>query len=156
MKQNTKKPTKQELEIFCQQLSQSGKMPSLLSLLPRYCDQYIPKSESGCLPKPLRTIFDKHFIEALYPELLEKCDKIHTELSVSVEQAKAVDRSTRHHSCSKIWFHYRAGRITASNFKDAIHADITKPSKSLIKVVCYSDSYQLKTPASQWGLEHEK
>lgn len=125
---------------FYQQLSESEKMPSVLSTVPGYCDQYIPKSESGCLPKPLNGLFQGEFLELSNTKLLEECEEIFTNLNVSDEQAKAVEESTKGQCNVKLWFQHRAGCITASKFKDAVHTDVTQPSQSLIKRICYPES----------------
>ena len=155
-KSTTNEPTEEEFKTFYQQISESETKPSLLSLLPEYCDQYIPKSESGYLPKPLSSLFDGNLLEASYHKLLEECEKIFTNLSVSVEQAKSVEILTKNQSNSKLWFRYRAGRITASNFKGVVHTDISQPSQSLIKRICYPEGFKFKAKSTQWGLEHEK
>ena len=41
-------------------------MPSLLSIVPGYCDAYIPLSESGSLPKPLTSLFNEELMDASY------------------------------------------------------------------------------------------
>ncbi|KAJ8910130.1 hypothetical protein NQ315_003501 [Exocentrus adspersus] len=58
-------------------------------------------------------------------------------ISAIVEEISEVEKATRDQSQSSIWFMYRAGRITASNFKSALKARITKPPLSLIKGICY-------------------
>ena len=50
---------------------------------------------------------------------------------------------------------YRAGRITASYFKTAVHT-ISNPSQSFIKQICYPQNYKFKTQATQWGIDHER
>ncbi len=87
---------------------------------------------------------------------MEECEKIFMNISVSVELAKSVEILTKDQSKSKLWFRYRLGRITASKFKDAVHTDITQPSKSLIKIICYPESFKFKARSTHWGLEHEK
>ncbi|KAL3890954.1 hypothetical protein ACJMK2_003223 [Sinanodonta woodiana] len=89
-----------------------------------------------------------------YSELLKKCQKI--ELIVSEEQAKAVESATREQSNSKLWHRFRTGRITASKMKNVCNTDPTFPSQSLIKSICYPESYKFKSAATQWGCQHEK
>ena len=64
-------------------------------------------------------------------------------------QAVAIEKETRQQSESKIWFEQRAGRITASKFKAAIHTDPANPSRSLIKQICYPNAYRFETKATR-------
>ena len=45
--------------------------------------------------------------------------------------------------------------ITATRLKSDVCTDITQPSLSLIKGICYPESCQFKSKASTWGCEHE-
>ena len=67
-----------------------------------------------------------------------------------------LDQLTRGQSKSKHWFHYRAGRITASRFKQVIQTDPHQPSLSLLNSICYPDIHRFSTQATSWGCEHEK
>ena len=51
------------------------------------------------------------------------------------KQAVTVEKETRKHANSNLWFRFRAGRITASKMKLASCMDPTQPSASLIKTV---------------------
>ena len=59
-------------------------------------------------------------------------------------------------SKSKHWFHYRAGRITASQFKQVLHTDLHQPSLSLLNHICYPDLYKFSNEAISWVCEHDK
>ena len=63
---------------------------------------------------------------------------------------------TRDQSRSKHWFQYRAGRITASRFKQVLHTDPHQPSLSLLNTICYPEIHRFSTQATLWGCEHEK
>ena len=45
--------------------------------------------------------------------------------------AKCVETETRDHSISKLWYTYRAGRITTSKFKAVCKTDLSNLSESL-------------------------
>ena len=156
MLEEVEEPTEEELHTFCTQLSQSEKMPSLLSIVPGFCEPYIPHSECGTLPKPLSYLFDKELLEISYSQLLEKGEEAFTNIRISSAQAKALEELTRQQSHSKLWYQYKAGHITASNFKNAVHTNTKKLSSSLIKRICYPESYKFKTASTCWGLDHEK
>ena len=67
-----------------------------------------------------------------------------------------LDQMTCDQSKSKHWFRYRAGRITASRFKQVIRTDVHQPSLLLLKSICYPDMYKFSTQAANWGCEHKK
>ena len=69
--------------------------------------------------------------------------------------ATAVEQETRQQSASKLWFKFRAGRITASRMKQACNTDPAIPSQSLIKSICYPEAYRFVSEAMQWGCSHE-
>ncbi|XP_061580348.1 inhibitor of growth protein 1-like isoform X1 [Cololabis saira] len=88
-----------------------------------------------------------------YSDVLSICNDIN--ISVSEEQARAVEVATRDQASSKLWFRFRAGRITASKMKTACCTDPNKPAQSLIKSVCYPESYKFTSKAMTWGCDHE-
>ena len=45
--------------------------------------------------------------------------------------------------------------MTASKFKAAAPTDLSQPSQSLLKAICYPDSYRFSTVATRWGCVHE-
>ena len=53
-------------------------------------------------------------------------------LTATENQTKNIESITRDQAHSKLWFRYRAGRITVSKFKAAVHSDHLKPSLSLL------------------------
>ena len=53
-------------------------------------------------------------------------------------------------------FQQRAGRITASQLKSACHTSPSKPSKSLIKTVCYPEEHKVSNAATRWGCANER
>lgn len=67
----------------------------------------------------------------------------------------AVEEAIRSQSLTRLWYTYRAGRITASRMKQACHTDTALPSQSLIKYICYPEAYQFTTKATLWGCTHE-
>ncbi len=69
--------------------------------------------------------------------------------------AKAVEKETIQQASSKLWFKFRAGRITASQMKQACHTNSSMPSQSLVKAICYPEAFKFVTKATQWGCQHE-
>ena len=91
-----------------------------------------------------------------YDELLTLCGS--TVVEVTVEISEAVERETRSQSHSRLWFTYRAGRVTASKMKSVCHTNPGKPSQSLIKTICYPEEFSFYTVSKQttWGIKEEK
>ena len=61
-----------------------------------------------------------------------KCKKIFLKLKLKQQSTDYVESLTRKQSDSLIWHHVRCRRITASKVYDVLHADINKPSTSLV------------------------
>ena len=148
-------PSTTELHSFYSTLSKVGK-PVILSLVPEFCEAYVPLQLKGVLPPPLSELYREDYLALSYPDFLKKCEETFETLSIGSEQAKAVEEKTREQSNSKTWFQQRAARITASKFKAAARTDITQPSQSLIRTVCYPESTRFKSKATEWGCTHEK
>jgi len=146
-------PSKERIDGFIHEMSKTGK-PALLSILPGYCDEYV--MDHSVLSLPLSALFDPSAMDLPYCDLLKKCEEVFESLTITNEQARNIEASTRDQAQSKTWFHYRAGRITSSKFKAAAHTDLSQPSQSLIKCICYPESYRFSTKATKWGCEHER
>ena len=68
----------------------------------------------------------------------------------------SVEEATREQSTSKLWYTYRAGRVTASHMKSVCRTNHSKPARSLLNAICYPEAYRFTTTATQWGCKHEK
>ena len=78
-------------------------------------------------------------------------------MSLTAEEAVAIECETRGQASSNAWFRYRAGRVTASNFKAAARTQAANPgnlSRSLIKRICYPSTVRFSTAATRWGCGH--
>ena len=74
-----------------------------------------------------------------YDELIAISKGISHEVVTSM-MLNNLEMVTRKQTKSKEWFRYRAGRITASRYRQVLHTQISKPSYSLLKAVCYPES----------------
>jgi hypothetical protein len=86
-----------------------------------------------------------YYMELNYMELmklLEKCHDIQLSITEAECKLKSIEKEMQNQAASKVWFAQRAGRITASKLKAACRTDISKPSKSLIKQICYPEAYK--------------
>ena len=135
-------------------MSQCTSKPGILSLVPEYQSSYIPKSSLPTFPKPLQDLYDPMLLNISYPELLTKCESCCIELSE--EMACNVEEATRAQSDSRLWFQYRAGRVTASRMKQVCRTSLATPSQYLVKEICYPESFCFATSATCWGRDHEK
>ena len=112
------------------------------------------KPEMACnFPSPLHSLYESKYLALTYSELLLVCDSV--TINITNDMAKAVREETVKQTESKLWFKFRAGRITASRMKQACHTDPAMPSQSLVKAICYPEAYKICTQATQWGCQHE-
>lgn len=146
-------PSEEKIACFVHELSKTGK-PALLSILPEYCENYVVDHSMFSLPLP--NLFDASAMDLSYSDLLEVCEHVYEELKITDEQSRNIEASTRDQAQSKTWFRFRAGRVTASKFKAAVHTDLSQPSQSLLKSICYPESYKFSNKATKWGCSHEK
>ena len=148
-------PTDNELKQLYQSLSESGKSV-ILSIVPPHSDMFVPSSSSDSFPITLTSLYNEDLLHVSYPELMNKCDDVFEHLEITCQQAENLEKATRGQSKNKLWFHHRAGRVTASNFKSATHANFAEPPQSLIKSICYPECHRFSTEATKWGCHHEK
>ena len=149
-----KTPTESELALLFENLSCGGTKPGILSLVSKFSDSYVPKSLCAGFPQPLSSLKEPSYLQLNYLELLAKCESV--SVDISKEMAEKVEQATRSQSHSKLWFKYRAGRITASRMKAVCRTDPGNPAQSLIKSICYPEAFSFTTAATKWGCKHEK
>ncbi len=70
--------------------------------------------------------------------------------------ADLVEMESREQANSKLWFTYRAGRVTASKMKSVCCTDSANPSQSLIKGLVYPEAFRFTSKYTAWGCKHEK
>lgn len=104
------------------------------------------------LPKPLTDLFDAKLDDCTLEEL--RNNPIH--ISVTQEERDNVEKLTRDQSSTSMWFKYRAGRITASQFKSACTTKIEKPSETLVKQICYPLKQSFTSKYTEYGKKNEK
>lgn len=149
-----KESTESEMETLFDNLSHGGTKPLVLSLIPEYSDEYVPKSTLDTFPVPLKSLQQSSHISLSYPRLLQVCESI--EIELTCEMAQSVEKATQSQSSSKLWFTYRAGRVTASRMKAVCHTNVANPSQSLVKSICYPEAFSFVSKQTAWGCKHEK
>lgn len=149
-----KEPTQSEMETLFANLSCAGAKPLVLSLIPQYSEDYVPKSSLDTFPVPLKSLQQSSHMSLNYPDLLKVCETV--DVKVTHEMAQLVEKETRLQSHSKLWYAYRAGRVTASRMKAVCRTNVAKPSQSLIKSICYPEAFNFFSKQTEWGCKHEK
>ena len=147
-------PSESEMDLLFENLNCTGTKPAILSLVPKFADSYMPKSSCSSFPQPLKSLKQSTYMDLDYHELLKVCESASVE--ITEEMAELIEKATRSQSQSKLWFKYRAGRITASRMKAVCGTDASNPSQSLIKSICYPEAFSFTTKATSWGCKHEK
>ncbi|XP_018570033.1 uncharacterized protein LOC108910024 [Anoplophora glabripennis] len=79
-----------------------------------------------------------------------------SDLTIPLEECRKIEKLTGEQAQSKAWFHFRAGRITASHFKSVCRTKVEQPSLSLLKTMCYPLRSTFRTKATIYGCMHEK
>ena len=96
-------PHLNQLMLNYQKLSKTGK-PVLLSLVPDFCNAYIPRCEKGIwiLPFSLTEIFREEILEETYVHLLEKYEQTFDDISITSDQTHKLEETTRNQTWSKL------------------------------------------------------
>jgi len=84
---------------------------------------------------------------------LQKC--IEVQLNYSEDQIKLVEKNTQAQLKGAGFFKHRAGRIGASVNGAVSHANLSQPSQSLIKTICYPSLNKINTKAIRHDCKHE-
>ena len=147
------RPTELELKSFFDKISRCKSKPAILSLIPDYQDRYISKSSLPSFPVCLNDLYDPSLALANYSDLLQRSESVQVE--VNEEMVRNVEEATRKQSKSRLWYRYRAGRVTASKMKRACTTSEEMPSQRLIMEMCYPEAFGFTSKATRWGCEHE-
>ncbi|CAC5403234.1 unnamed protein product [Mytilus coruscus] len=151
-----KEPSTQDLNNFFSSLSRTGTRPVILSLVPQFAHMYRPKVLDRKYPTVLSELYTENCGSLQSNELLKQCEEVFHTIKVTEEEAKNCELATRDQAKAKQWFNFRIGRITASRVKRVCRTALDKPSKSLIKDICYPISKTFTSKATTWGCDHEK
>ena len=127
------------METFYSKLKVANPKAVVLSIIPEYSKNFIPVSCTNKLPVNLSTLYKPEYLDLSYD---------FNSLVVTKKQATNLEKETRKQAKTRMWFHYRAGRITASKLKSAACTDPAQPSQSLIKAICYPESIKFRSKAT--------
>ena len=144
-------PTKAEMDSFYADLNKCKTKPIALSLASPYADSFVLTSRT--IPT-VHDLADPKYQDLDYSELLRVC--LETEITLSKDQISQIERDTITQSQGSNFFKHRAGRIGASQSKQASHTNPALPSQSLIQGICYPELNKLSNKAVIHGCEHEE
>ena len=142
--------TEQEMNSFFAELNTCKFKPIALSLVNPYAGSFVFKSRS--IPT-IRDLSDPKYQELDYLELIKLC--FEQKINTSEENILKIEQDTRGQSQGANFFKHRAGRIGASQSKQACHTDPALPSQSLVQTICYPELNKFITEATKHGCEHE-
>ena len=147
-------PSDHEMADLFSEIHKSGTKSSILSVIPPYSKEFIPKTLQEVFPKALSELYNKENLGKDFKELIDMAKTV--DVAVTPEEVAAVEKETKKQSCSNAWFMFRAGRVTASKLHAVCKTDPAQPSLSLIKVICYPENSKFWSKQTAWGCKHEK
>ena len=147
-------PSQKEKDTFFREIAtEQEKKPIILSIVEPYSQNFVHHRDH--VPQLLYDIFKPVHLEYNYTQLLTLAND-YAQVKVTPAMVSRLAQLTRDQSKSKLWFQYRARRITASRLRQVLHTDPHQPSLSLLKSICYPEINRFSTQATSWGCEHEK
>jgi len=140
-------------DFFSSIAKEEHKKPIILSVIQPYSDGFACSSDH--LPPLLQGLFRPAYLDFDFAQLLTLAES-HLHHEVTPTMVDHLVDLTQAQSKSRNWFQYRAGRITASRFRQVLHTDPHQPSLSLLKSICYTEIHKFSTKATIWGCKHER
>ena len=149
-------PTKiNEQKGFIDGLQSLSPRSSILSVTTLRYGPQLNTSVARSLPPTIMSLQHIHYEQLTKNELEEKCEEILQHgLKISQHESEYLSEATRLQADSLLWFEYRKGRITASQFGPVFRTNIDSPSQSLVKRIMQQVSIP-KAAALEWGKTHE-
>ena len=98
------RPTDENFSLYYCSISQQDTKPSILSLIPEYSNNYVPKVSQSQYPQPLTVLRKAEYVKLNYHELLQVCENV--SISITQEMSTLIETETRTQSDSKLWFKY--------------------------------------------------
>ncbi len=101
-------------------------MPVVLSCVPEYAHSFQPPAETHILPKALSELYNPHFEGKNELEVNEECERIFSEIRISIEEQRSVEIVTKNQSECEEWEQQRSGRITGTKIHRILKRDPSK------------------------------
>ena len=146
----TPKPTDHEISDFLDKLKNANPRAAVLSVAPKYSEDFVPKVLRDGYPTPLGQLYDSENLGLTYSELCDKGDKVFEDLVITDDQCRLIEQETRRQAKDKMWFIYRRGRITASRLGEVVKSRENKPPKSLLNDICNPETTKFKSDATRY------
>ncbi|KAK3887074.1 hypothetical protein Pcinc_008839 [Petrolisthes cinctipes] len=110
-------PSEEEVYELMKSFSESGTRSVMLSIKAPFNRSFIPTAVrlENDLPAPLTKLKNDKDVGSDIEPLTKSVQQV--KVAITEEQVSLVESVTRQQSKSKMWFEYRAGRITSSNMK---------------------------------------
>ena len=142
------------MDRFVAKLAATGVKSSILSIFPEYSKEFKLNLLDVEHLNLVASLYQPENLDLPYKELLEKANDI--SIHITNTEIDIVEKQTRNQAASSIWFEFRAGRVTASKLYAVCKTSIVKPSRSLIKAICYPQSCTFTSKQTSWGCKHEE
>ena len=146
-------PSEDQIQRFFHELSKDKCKSIVLSVTEPFSKEFVCSMDH--LPRVLQGIYRPAYLEKDFSELLSIAESFLND-RVTPQMVINLTQLTQGQSNSRMWYRYKAGRVTASQFRQILHTNPNQPSLSLLKAICYPESYKFSTQATSWGCEHEK
>ena len=88
-------------------------------------------------------LYEPECISLNYKGLFAKSKEL--TFTVNMARQAPVESATCKQFDSRVWLRFRTGHITASKMHSILHTNSDMPSVSLIKSICYPESYRFNT-----------
>lgn len=147
--------TKEETVAILKRLRDAGYEAVLMRTVEPFASEIEEKNSVTCPANPYKALFKEEYEQLYLGQLLQLAND-HIKIEMTLEACEQIENMTRGQSSCSHWYIQRAGRITASNLRKVCKTSVTKPSLSLIKIICYPQKYSFSTAATKWGINHEK
>ena len=112
-----------------------GTKPDILSIVPGYSKSFGTSLLKNSYPQSLKDLYKIEHVTLNYKELIDICNNV--DISITFEQLVNAEKATRLQANCNNWYHFRAGKVTASVVGGICRSTIEKPSISLIKQICF-------------------
>ena len=143
-------------KLIALNLSLGTTKPSILAIHQKFNKPFLPVSHTKSLPKTVTSFADPIGITMTYNELIKVYELIKDNYKISADESRNLEECTQLHSKCRLWGNHRAGKVTASNHIAIIKTKVEDPSRSLLKRLCYPETYTFLSTATSWGCEHKR
>ena len=111
--------------------------------------------EEPNLPVALVSLYKPQYKSYSGIALSQLVSEMFQKISVSEEEAKFLEFSTKRQTSTDVWFQYRKGLITASHFHEVLHHRWVSYPTSILKSIMQYQLPNPNIPALKWGRDKE-